>query len=157
MTISQQQPQTDTLWHAWFDGSSAPNPGKMGVGIVLIAPNGGCTEKALPLQRCGCNNEAELRALALTLEMAADAGARSIEIRSDSKAAVDWVNGTDSTEIQPLAGLVAAIREQQSRFASVSLNWVPRHKNKEADRLSRRALGLSETESSAKDRNRKRR
>ena len=157
MTITQQRPPADSLWHAWFDGSSAPNPGKMGVGIVLIAPNGECTEKALALQRCGCNNEAELHALALTLELAALAGARAIKIQGDSKAAVDWVNGTDSTKIEPLAELVTAIREQQSRFASVSLGWIPRHKNKDADRLSRRALGLSETEPPAKPGRRKRR
>jgi ribonuclease HI len=157
MTIMQQQPQADTLWYAWFDGSSAPNPGKMGVGIVLIAPNGECTEKSQALQQCGCNNEAELHALALTLELAALAGAMAIKIQGDSKAAVDWVNGADSTKIEPLAELVTGIREQQKRFASVSLSWIPRHKNKDADRLSRRALGLSETEPPAKPGRRKRR
>lgn len=150
MTLTQQLPQAEALWHAWFDGASAPNPGKMGVGIVLIAPDGKRTEKSLALKHCGCNNEAELRALALTLEMAALAGAQAIKIEGDSKATVDWVNGTDSTEIEPLAELVAAIREQQTPFTSVSLNWVPRHKNTEADRLSRRALGLSEKEPKAK-------
>jgi len=157
MTLTQQLPQADTLWHAWFDGASAPNPGKMGVGVVLLAPDGEFTEKSLALQRCGCNNEAELHALALALEMAALAGARAIKIEGDSKATVDWVNGTDFTEIEPLAKLVTAIREQQARFASVSISWIPRHKNKAADRLSRRALGLSETEPPARTGRRKRR
>lgn len=157
MLLMQQPENTSALWHAWFDGASVPNPGKMGVGIVLVAPDGMRTEQSLALNHCGCNNEAELRALALVLDMARLAGVKAIEIRGDSKTAVDWVNGFDTTKIEPLAELAATIRCQLKTFGSASVMWVPRHRNEDADRLSRRALGLSEAKPPAKTGRRKRR
>lgn len=149
MTSPPALPRTmQALWRAWFDGAAAPNPGKIGIGLVLIAPNGTRTEKSLPLSRIGCNNEAELLALSLVLDMADAAGARALEIYGDSKATADWISATDSTEIEPLASLVARIRARIADFDNVKVVWIPRHKNQEADRLSRRALGLSETEKS---------
>lgn len=156
-TLPAVEPIQPAVWHAWFDGSAAPNPGKIGVGILLIAPDGTRTEKSLSLNRSGCNNEAELHALAIALAMAEAAGARTLAIRGDSKAVTDWIDGTDSTNIEPLATLIASIRKQISDFDSVSVCWTPRHKNKEADDLSRRALGLSAPEPPGKPRRRKRR
>jgi ribonuclease HI len=153
----QEAATQPAVWHAWFDGSAAPNPGKIGIGALLVAPNGIRTEKSLPLNRCGCNNEAELHALSLVLDMAEAAGARTLAIRGDSKAVADWIVGTDSTEIEPLATLVTSIRARISAFGNVSICWTPRHKNKEADRLSRRALGLSEAEPARKNGRRRRR
>lgn len=132
-------------WQAWCDGSAAPNPGKIGVGIVLISPDGIRMEKSLAIGHSGCNNQAELHALALVLDMARAAGSNAIHICTDSKAAADWIIGNDSTSVQPLATLVADIQLQLRSFDFASLAWIPRHRNKEADQLSRRALGLSET------------
>lgn len=134
---------TQALWHAWFDGAAAPNPGKIGIGVVLIAPDGTRTEESLPLSRSGCNNEAELLALSLALDMAQAAGVKALEIFGDSKATADWINGTDSTKIEPLASLITGIRTRISHFDDVKVIWIPRHRNQEADLLSRRALGLS--------------
>lgn len=134
-------------WRAWFDGAAAPNPGKIGIGAVLIGPDGTRMEKSLPLNRSGCNNEAELLALSLVLDMAEAAGARELEIFGDSKATTDWILGADRTEIQPIASLIAGIRTRITGFDKLELVWIPRHKNQEADCLSRRALGLSETAS----------
>jgi ribonuclease HI len=138
------QPTLPAVWSAWFDGSAVPNPGKIGVGVLLVAPDGRRTERSLPLNRCGCNNEAELRALSLVLDMAEAAGAKALKIFGDSKATADWICGADSTEIEPIASLVAGIRTRIVGFDRVELIWIPRHKNTEADRLSRRAQGLPE-------------
>ena len=37
----------DDFWQVWFDGSALPNPGKIGIGAVLIAPDGRSEEKSL--------------------------------------------------------------------------------------------------------------
>lgn len=151
------QPSAPAVWLAWFDGSAAPNPGKIGVGVLLIAPDGRRTERSQSLNHCGCNNEAELFALSLALDLAEIAGARSLEICGDSKAVTDWICGSDSTGIEPLATLVTSIHTRIEKFDRVSLRWIPRHKNTEADRLSRRALGLSEAEPQRQNKRCKRR
>lgn len=119
-----------------------PNPGKLGIGVVLLAPDGQRREESLLLNVSGCNNEAELQALCTALEMAAAAGARSLLVRGDSDVAIRYVRGPDSTQIARLCLLVAAARERLRHFDDVQLAWVPRHRNRDADRLSRQALGL---------------
>jgi ribonuclease HI len=119
-----------------------PNPGKIGIGVVLVAPDGRCEEKSALLSASGCNNEAELHALCAALDMAAAAGARKLLLRGDSDVALRYVRGPDSTQIARLCLLVAAARERLRRFDEVQLLWIPRRRNGDADRLSRQALGL---------------
>lgn len=119
-----------------------PNPGKIGIGVLLTAPDGRCSEKSQLLNVCGCNNEAELQALCAALEMAFAAGARKLLLCGDSDVAMRYVRGPDATQIARLSQLVAAARDWLPRFDEVQLVWIPRHRNREADRLSRQALGL---------------
>ncbi len=133
---------TDDFWQAWFDGAALPNPGKIGVGVALLAPDGRREENSILLNCSGCNNEAELHALRAALEMAAAAGARRLLLRGDSDVALRYVRGPDTTQIVRLCLLVAEARDWLRRFDEVQLVWIPRHRNCGADRLARQALGL---------------
>lgn len=110
--------------------------------MLLIAPDGQSSEKSRLLNVSGCNNEAELQALCAALEMAAAAGARKLLLRGDSDVAIRYVRGPDSTQIARLSLLVGAARDWLPRFDEVQMVWIPRHRNRDADRLSRQALGL---------------
>ena len=134
----------EAYWQAWFDGAALPNPGRIGVGVVLVSPVGLRSGKAALTGCSGCSNEAELHALCAALELACAAGARRLVVRGDSDVAIRYVRGPDSTQIGRLVVLVAQAREWLRRFEDVQLVWVPRHRNAEADRLSRQALGLPE-------------
>jgi ribonuclease HI len=116
----------------------------MGLGIVLLAPDGRRTEHSSIGAGTGCNNEAELHALCAALDMAFAAGARELVLRGDSDVALRYVRGPDSTGIARLLVLIESARDRLRRFDEVQLLWVPRHRNREADRLSRQALGLPE-------------
>lgn len=132
----------EEVWQAWFDGSALPNPGKIGIGAVVLSPAGERLEKSSLTGHHGCNNQAELYALCAALELAHGAGAKRLRVQGDSDVVVRYVNGTDSTAIAELNALVAQAQAWLGRFESVQLRWVPRHRNGDADRLSRQALGL---------------
>ena len=119
-----------------------PNPGKIGIGVLLVAPDCRREEKSALLNASGCNNEAELHALCAALDMASAAGARRLLLRGDSDVALRYVRGPDSTQIARLCLLVTEARERLRRFDEVQLLWIPRRRNGDADRLSRQALGL---------------
>lgn len=160
-TSTMKQPETarpaHDCWQAWFDGSALPNPGKIGIGAVVLAPDGRRFEKSAALGVHGCNNQAELHALCAALELAHNAGAQHLLVRGDSDVAIRYVNGPDSTEIAPLQALVAQARERLRHFEEVQLSWVPRHRNGEADRLCRQALGLPDKPATLARKSKKRR
>ena len=133
-----------------------PNPGKIGIGVLLVAPDGRREEKSFLLNCTGCNNEAELHALCAALETAAAAGAQKLLLRGDSDVALRYVRGPDNTQIARLCLLVAAARDGLRRFDEVQLLWIPRHRNRDADRLSRQALGLPSDPAPVPRRRRKR-
>ncbi len=83
-----------------------------------------------------------MHALCLALEIAFEAGARRLLLHGDSDVAVRYVRGPESTQIARLVVLVEQARERIRGFEDVQLLWVPRHRNVDADRLSRQALGL---------------
>lgn len=142
MASSVTNSSQDT-WQVWFDGAAYPNPGKIGIGVVMLSPDGKQSEKCLLMPCSGCNNEAELHALSAAFAFAYEAGARCVIVRGDSDMAIRHVLGTDSTEIQRFAPLIAQAREWLGRFETAHLQWIPGHRNQQADRCSRTALGLS--------------
>lgn len=129
-------------WQAWFDGSALPNPGRIGLGAVLRGPAGEQIEYSGMAADGGCNNEAELLALGKVLEMARASGVRHLVVRGDSDFAVRHLRGEAHTSVAHLHALVQQMQPLLAGFASVRLEWIPRHRNPDADRLSRAALGL---------------
>ena len=115
----------------------------MGLGVVLLAPDGERREHSALAPGHGCNNESELHALCLAIELAVAAGARRLILRGDSDLAVRYVTGVDSTAVARLLPLIARAREGLMQFDDAHLLWLPRHRNADADRLSRQALGLA--------------
>ncbi len=115
----------------------------MGLGVVLVAPDGERREHSALAPGHGCNNESELHALCLAIELAVAAGARRLILRGDSDLAVRYVTGVDSTAVARLLPLIARAREGLMQFDDAHLLWLPRHRNADADRLSRQALGLA--------------
>jgi ribonuclease HI len=113
------------------DGGSRGNPGPAAIAAVLIAADG--TELARRVERIGRASaaEAEYRALALGLALAAAHGADPVEVRSDSQlaiAALDAGAGDDE------------VRAAASGFTEVRWRWHPRAENEIADALVRAAL-----------------
>lgn len=157
MNETETNPAEDAYWQAWFDGSALPNPGKIGIGAVILSPEGERLEKSALPGLHGCNNQAELQALCAALELAHNAGARYLLVHGDSDVAIRYVNGPDSTEIVALKILVAQAREWLHRFEHVQLLWVPRHRNSAADRLCRMALGLPDKPPASHGKRKKRR
>lgn len=133
---------TPTPWVIHCDGSAIPNPGRMGLGAVLVAPDGTrhCLSQAT--HTTGCNNEAELCALVLALNEAQARGAAALQIYSDSSILVEQLAAAGSTPpIARLEPLYGAARRLLQSFAQVHLQWIPRYRNGEADALARAALG----------------
>ncbi|MBL8469893.1 MAG: ribonuclease HI family protein [Methyloversatilis discipulorum] len=143
-------------WQLWFDGCALPNPGRLGLGALVVAPDGRRFELSQPGSRHGCSNEAELEALRLALDLAYAEGARQVLVTGDSDFVVRHLKGEQQTSVDALRIRLQDIDAVLARFDAVEFRWVPRHRNRDADRLSRAALGLPDKPAPVPGRGRRR-
>ena len=136
------EPSQDVPWTVHCDGSAAPNPGRMGLGALIVSPDG--TQHALSqvADGRGCNNEAEVRALMLALGFLQSLGASGVQVHCDNSIVVDQLTRSDAPSLVRLAPLFDEARSLLGVFKRVQIVWVPRHRNRDADALARAALGL---------------
>ncbi len=129
-------------WLAWCDGTALPNPGRIGLGGVLIAPDGQCHQLSEAGATRGCNNEAEALAMLAVLQRAQALGVQHLVLHSDSDVVVRLAQDAHSREAARLAPLFARLRQAMQGFAGLQIRWLPQHRNQQADALARAALGL---------------
>lgn len=141
-------PSTDAsdhpCWVVHCDGSAQPNPGRMGWGAVMVAPDGSRHVLSETTPDRGCNNEAELRALMAALQHLTALGATAARLYSDSSILVEQLQGSGG--VPPVARLAPLFDRARALLAGLehgSVHWLPRHRNAEADALARAALGLA--------------
>ena len=123
-----------SAWRAWFDGSARPNPGRCSIGAVLQGPDG----QRIAISRAvgeGSSSDAEYLALIAVLEAAVAEGAHDLTVYGDSRVVIDDMAGANSALLSAHRELAQSLLQQCS---PVTLRWIPRHRNPEADALSQR-------------------
>ncbi|WP_341866815.1 ribonuclease HI family protein [Caballeronia pedi] len=145
----QRKVQVETGgWRGWFDGSALPNPGRLGIGGVLIGPAGETFEIS-NASGVGDSSAAEYLALIAVLEAASREGAVDLVIHGDSRVVIDDVNSPDGATIASLTHHAARVRALIAQIGDVRLQWIPRARNLRADALSRDALGSARATAAA--------
>ena len=123
------------------DGGSRGNPGPAGYGSVVVdAATGETLAETAEYIGVATNNVAEYRGLVagLTAAHALDPDAR-VRVRMDSKLVIEQMSGRwkiRHPDMRPLAARAAAVFPP----GRVSYEWVPRERNKRADRLANEAM-----------------
>ncbi|BBY19945.1 bifunctional RNase H/acid phosphatase [Mycobacterium stomatepiae] len=123
------------------DGGSRGNPGPAGYGAVVHTADR-ATVLAESKQAIGhaTNNVAEYRGLIAGLEDAVRVGASEAAVFMDSKLVVEQMSGRWKVKHPDLIELHAEARKLAVRFDRISYTWMPRERNKHADRLANEAM-----------------
>lgn len=123
------------------DGGSRGNPGPAGYGTVVFTADR-ATVLAESKQAIGLatNNVAEYRGLIAGLTEAAELGATEVAVSMDSKLVVEQMSGRWKVKHPDLIELNREARALAARFDHVGFGWIPRERNKHADRLANEAL-----------------
>ncbi|MFI1012700.1 bifunctional RNase H/acid phosphatase [Streptomyces sp. NPDC020965] len=123
------------------DGGSRGNPGPAGYGaVVLDATTGETLAEAAEYIGVATNNVAEYKGLVAGLKAAhaLDPEAK-VHVRMDSKLVVEQMSGRwkiKHPDMKPLAAAAGRVYPA----AAVTYEWIPREKNKHADRLANEAM-----------------
>ncbi|MFD5521164.1 bifunctional RNase H/acid phosphatase [Streptomyces sp. NPDC127066] len=123
------------------DGGSRGNPGPAGYGSVVIgAATGETLAERAEYIGVATNNVAEYRGLIAGLEAARDLDASArVRVRMDSKLVVEQMSGRwkiKHPDMKPLAARAARVLPA----SQVTYEWIPRERNKHADRLANEAM-----------------
>jgi orotate phosphoribosyltransferase len=123
------------------DGGSRGNPGPAGYGAVVFAEDGR-TVLAERKEALGIvsNNVAEYRGLIAGLEAASELGATDVAVRMDSKLVVEQMSGRWQIKHADMRTLARRASELRRAFTAVTFEWIPRERNKHADRLANEAM-----------------
>ncbi|MFC8985529.1 bifunctional RNase H/acid phosphatase [Streptomyces sp. NPDC057115] len=123
------------------DGGARGNPGPAGYGAVVSdAATGETLAEAAEYIGVATNNVAEYRGLLAGLRAARDLDPEAVvRVRMDSKLVVEQMSGRwkiKHPDMKPLAAEAARIFPRER----VTYEWIPRERNKHADRLANEAM-----------------
>ncbi len=125
----------------YTDGGARGNPGPAGAGVVIIDGETVFEFKKY-LGTPQTNNWAEYEAVVLALTEAKQLGfsGRPVEVRMDSKLAVEQILGNWKIKEPTLKPQVAKVRALLTDFPTYHFVHIPREANSEADRLVNEAI-----------------
>lgn len=123
----------------YIDGASKGNPGPSGVGVVVCKNNETIKNISAYIGRA-TNNVAEYSALIYGLQEGLSLKADSICINTDSQLLYRQLKKEYKIKSAPLIGLYCQALHLLSSFKKISLNYIPREKNRGADKLAALAV-----------------
>ncbi len=124
----------------YSDGASRGNPGLAGAGWVIQSPNGENIQNGNAYLGTMTNNEAEYEAAIRGLEAALALGIKIITLRADSELIIKQLKGEYKVRKSHLLIKFDRAKSFLNQFQQVKLEYIPREKNKEADRQANLAI-----------------
>jgi ribonuclease HI len=128
----------------YTDGGARGNPGIAGIGVTITCVESGelLAEISKYLGDNLTNNYAEYEAIYLALSKCKELGLQGsdIEVRADSKLAVEQLSGRWKVKDASIRGQFNKVKELLDHFASVKFVHIPRGENKRADELANMAM-----------------
>ncbi|MGQ9630249.1 MAG: reverse transcriptase-like protein [bacterium] len=126
--------------------------GQSSIGVVLLSPESKEVIRGISRKvSASTGNEAEYLAAIAGMEMALEMGIKRILLQTDSQLVVNQIRGDWETRSPNLYPLWRRAVDLRDKFDYFNIEWIPRDKNKEADRLSREAAAETVRFVEAKD------
>lgn len=124
----------------YSDGASSGNPGKAGAGWLLYNKEGSLVKRGSEFLGITTNNVAEYLALIYGLEEALALRAKRVICFLDSELLVNQLHGNYRVRNNILQLFYHQVKYLRKFFEELNFNYIQRFKNKEADKLAKRAI-----------------
>ena len=128
-------------WRVFVDGTS--NAMGVGVGIVVILPEGVKLEHLLRLGFKASNNEAEYKALLIRLRAAHSLEVANLKVYSDSWLVVSQVEGSFEAKDSWMIKYLKLVNQIVSKFLKEKIIQITRGQNRHANSLATLASSLA--------------
>lgn len=122
------------------DGASRGNPGKAGIGVLIMDEEGKVLEEVSRYIGETTNNVAEYQALLLALDKAKSYSPFEVVIKTDSELMAKQLNSTYKVKSRRILPLFKEVKGKISEFPRFSVQLISREENKRADVLANNAI-----------------
>lgn len=122
------------------DGAARGTPGPASAGAIVYDEGGAVLARAGLALGDATNNVAEYEGVLLGLREARRLGADDVALYSDSRVIVEQIAGSYACNAEHLRPLRDQARELSATFARLSIEYVPREQNREADKITQEVL-----------------
>lgn len=126
-----------------FDGCCKPNPGEIGIGVIVFDEDNKRIIQISEKGGFGTNNQAEYKAIIRGLEELSKMYSGDLQVQGDSQLIINQLREEWKVKKQDLIPLYNRVKELERKFNKLDYEWIKRNENKEADLLSAKALGLN--------------
>ncbi|WP_170154791.1 bifunctional RNase H/acid phosphatase [Lentzea atacamensis] len=134
------------------DGGSRGNPGPAGYGAVVRDKLSGETlAERKGFIGVATNNVAEYQGLIAGLRAAQELGAETVDVRMDSKLVVEQMSGRWKIKHPSMQPLALEAQQLARAFGRITYEWIPRERNRQADRLANEAMDGNEKPDASKE------
>jgi ribonuclease HI len=123
-----------------IDGASRGNPGPAAIGVVIKDIRYRIIDSISRKIGNTTNNQAEYQAIIAALKRAEQLGARKVSVKSDSELLVMQLNGRYRVKNAGLKPRYEEAKELMRSFETITIRYIPREENSEADKLANLAL-----------------
>lgn len=127
----------------YTDGGSRGNPGKAAIGFLIYGPGKVILEQYSECIGIKTNNYAEYYAIIKALAAARKYNPEEVVIYTDSNLAYNQINGFWKIKDEEIKKMVLRVNKEIVNFKIFKIFYIPREKNKEADKLVNIALNLN--------------
>ena len=124
----------------FIDGAARGNPGPAGIGVVITDSSNNIIKELCKYIGEATNNVAEYSALIFGMEEVVALGANELTINTDSELLAKQLGGEYKVKNDKLKKLYSKVIKLLDSFQEVSVNNIPREKNKDADKLANKAI-----------------
>ena len=124
----------------FFDGAAKGNPGPAGIGLLFFSKNNVVLRQISHFIGIKTNNQAEYEALLASLKEAEDFASTKIILRTDSELLFRQILGIYKVRDYKLKKYHRRAIEMMRKLPNAKIEFVPREKNRAADRLANQAV-----------------
>jgi ribonuclease HI len=127
----------------YTDGGSRGNPGQAAIGFLIYGEEKEIIEQYSECIGIQTNNYAEYYSIIKSLIVAKKYSPEEVVIYTDSSLAYNQVNGLWKIKDEEIKKLVFQVKKEIANFKIFKIIYIPREKNREADKLVNIALNLN--------------
>ncbi len=124
----------------YVDSAARGNPGKAGIGLIVLGSDGKVIKKMTEYIGQTTNNVAEYTGLIYALQEALIMRVRKVTVLTDSELVVKQVSGEYRVKDENLKRLRKQVDHLSKGFDELNILFIRREENKDADRLANQAI-----------------